>query len=85
MSDDRFRDRSEELKKGEGRSIRPGQWLGLIAVVLFVIFVVQNTAKGTMEVFFWNLTLPVWVFFVGVFLLGAVFGWFAKGRRVKKR
>ena len=85
MSDQEYRDRGEELKKGEGSSIRPGQWLGLIAVVLFVIFVVQNTGDGTMEVFFWDLTLPVWVFFVGVFLLGAVFGWFAKGRRAKKR
>lgn len=84
MSDQDYRDRDKELRKGEGSSIRPGQWIGLIALALFIIFVVQNTNDGSMEVLFWELTLPVWVFFVGVFLLGAVFGWFAKGRRAKR-
>ena len=58
--------------------------VALVLLVLVVIFIFQNTARGRINVFFWHVTLPTWVWLAGVLvvgvLVGSLFPWFRPRR-----
>ena len=62
-----------------------GTILGIGAAVLALIFIVQNTGSGTVEFLFWDVTMPTWVWALGLFLLGGVSGYFFHWRRRRAR
>ncbi len=55
----------------------------VVAVILFVILVVQNTGVVTLHLLFWKLTMSRIILLCLVGLIGFVAGYFA--RRVSKR
>ncbi len=55
---------------------RPSRKLvvGAILLVLALIFVFQNTARGRVNVLFWHASLPAWIWLLVIFLIGVVVG-----------
>ena len=62
-----------------------GTVVGVGAAILALIFSVQNTGSGTVEVLFWDFTMPTWVWALLLFLLGGVSGYFFHWRRRRAR
>lgn len=62
-----------------------GRIASLVALVLFIIFVLQNTDEGTVEFLWMDLTLPAWIYLVVIFALGVIVGWFSKMRSIKRK
>lgn len=83
MSDEGIRDRAAELERGPTMSA--GRIASLVALVLFIIFVLQNTDEGTVEFLWMDLTLPAWIYLVVIFALGVIVGWFSKMRSIKRK
>ena len=56
-----------------------------VLVVLALVFVFQNTKRGRVNVFFWHVTLPAWIWLLVIFLVGVVVGsvfpWFRRQRK----
>lgn len=65
--------------------LSPKQIAALVAGVLAVIFIFQNTATGRIHFLFMSFEAPVWIFFAVLLLVGAAFGWVFRGRRDKKK
>jgi uncharacterized integral membrane protein len=42
--------------------------------VLAAVFVFQNTAKGQVNVLFWTIRMPAWIWLLGVFVAGVAVG-----------
>jgi len=42
--------------------------------VLATVFVFQNTAKGQVNVLFWSIRMPAWIWLLAVFLAGVAVG-----------
>jgi uncharacterized integral membrane protein len=50
---------------------------GIAAIVLAalaLVFVFQNTARRKVDFLFWDMTLPMWVWFLALLAAGAVIG-----------
>ena len=78
MTDNRTNDENSR------RSIlTPRLIIGLAAVAVFLIFVFQNSAQGEIGLLWFNTTAPVWAFFIIVFALGWIAGWFSHSRSKK--
>ena len=73
----------------DGDGTRDGIGFGTIigggAALLALIFVVQNTGSGTVQILFWEFTMATWVWALLLFLLGAVSGYFFSWRRRRAR
>ena len=69
--------------ESSGSRFSSKQIIGLVAVAVFLVFVFQNSAQGEIGFLWFNAQLPVWVFFLIVFALGWIAGWFAHGRSKK--
>ncbi len=65
---------------GRGRRISPKLIVALLVAVLMAIFIAQNRAAVTIQLFTINLTSPLWLILVVVAVLGALIG-FLLGRR----
>lgn len=69
-----------------GAAILKNYWLPILLVVLVVIFIFQNTHDATLHFLMFTLTMPEWLSFTIVLLVGLVVGWFLGGRgKVKKK
>jgi uncharacterized integral membrane protein len=59
---------------------------GLAALAL--LFVFQNTASGKINVLFWSVTGPAWLWLIAIFAIGVVVGslfpWFRRREKPKK-
>lgn len=57
-------------------------------VALAVIFVLQNTGRGRITFWFWEISAPAWIWLIVLFLLGVAVGsmvpWLGLGSRRKK-
>ena len=62
-----------------------GTVVGAGAAILAFIFVVQNTGSGTVQLLFWDITMPTWLWALLLFLLGGVSGYFFHWRRRRAR
>jgi uncharacterized integral membrane protein len=49
---------------------------GIVLGILGLIFVFQNTHSGRINVFFWHVTLPSWVWLLILFVVGVIVGSF---------
>ena len=55
------------------------------SALVALIFIVQNTASGTVQFLFWDITMATWVWALVLFLLGGVSGYFFHWRRRRAR
>jgi uncharacterized integral membrane protein len=69
------------------RSVTPKLVAVAALAVLATVFVFQNTAKGQVNVLFWTIRMPAWIWLLAVFLagvaVGSVFPWLR--RRARRR
>ena len=87
MSDREIRDISDRISDSR-EGLRPGQIVAGVIGVLFIIFVLQNFESGSINLLWFDITMPVWLLTAIVFAMGIVFGWFVKvgsDRRKAKR
>lgn len=45
-----------------------------VIVVLAVVFILQNTAKGDIDFLFWTLSMPAWIWLLVMFGAGVIAG-----------
>jgi uncharacterized integral membrane protein len=67
-------------------SVSPKLVAAVTVAVLATVFVFQNTEKGRVNVLFWTIRMPAWIWLLAVFLagvaVGSVFPWLRRqGRR----
>lgn len=55
-------------------SVQPKLVAVAALAVLATVFVFQNTAKGRINVLFWTIRMPAWIWLLAVFLIGVVVG-----------
>ncbi|MFT3872281.1 MAG: LapA family protein [Nocardioides sp.] len=69
----------------QSRSLSPKMVIALVVAVLALIFVLQNSGRGQVTLFFFELSAPAWLWFVGLFLaglvVGSIFPWFGRSSR----
>ncbi|MGH8953164.1 MAG: LapA family protein [Acidimicrobiia bacterium] len=75
---------TDNRPKEPGSIFTPRLLIGLAAVALFLVFVFQNSAQGEIGLLWFNATAPVWAFFIIVFALGWIAGWFSHRRSNKQ-
>jgi uncharacterized integral membrane protein len=86
MSDDRpVRDVNDMMQPEQRSGVTLGGVLAVIALAIFAIFVFQNMEAGTVTLLWFDVEMPVWLLSVIVFLLGAIFGYGLKARRVRAK
>ena len=66
---------------------RPSRKL-IVSVVLgalAIAFVLQNTGRGRVDLFFWHVTMQAWIWLLSIFILGVVVGsvfpWLRRSKR----
>jgi uncharacterized integral membrane protein len=59
--------------------------LGIVLAVLALVFVFQNTKKGSVNFLFWTVSLPGWIWLLIVFALGLVVGSLVPWLRPRKK
>lgn len=69
---------------GRGFTITPKMVTIAMLAVLAVVFVAQNTEKAKLKLFFFTVTMPRWIAFVLLLLVGAVIGYVGRGIRAKR-
>ena len=67
----------------------PITWRGIVIIiisVLLVIFALQNLQTVSMTLYFWTLTLPVGIIFLGSLVIGVLLGGLIKrgARKLRK-
>lgn len=59
--------------------------VAIVLSVLALIFVFQNTNSARIDLFFWHVTAPTWIWllvlFVGGVVVGSIFPWFRRRSR----
>ncbi len=64
--------------------LSPRMIVGLIIAILALIFVFQNTHRGRVNLFFWSVEAPAWLWMLTLFvagvIVGSVFPWFRRRR-----
>ncbi len=61
------------------------RWLALVLLVLVAVFIGQNRATVSLDLFWLSVRAPQWFALALVLLVGIVVGWVFKGRRVRAR
>ena len=77
---------SQDVARGGiSRFLSPKTITALVLAVLALIFVFQNTGRGTVQLYFWEITAPAWVWTLTLFIAGAIVGslfpWLRRRRR----
>lgn len=76
MHDQDWSDRDERrVVEDDSSGISPTLIGLVVAVVLAVIFIVQNQDETTIDLLFWSFNTAVWVAIVIALVLGALLGW----------
>jgi uncharacterized integral membrane protein len=72
-----------------GAALSGGVVTTLVGGGLLVVFMVQNTEDVTLQLLFWSITVPLWLFTLIVAILGSIvwigFGILRRHRRRKAR
>ena len=66
---------------GRARRFAVRHWLAVVLVVLAVIFVVQNTVRHEIHLFWVTVEAATWLVLTVIFLVGVVTGWLLHRRR----
>ncbi len=68
-----------------GRMVSPKTIGAVLVGVLALIFVFQNTSSGQVNLYFWHITAPAWLWLVLLFgagvVVGSLFPWFRRRQR----
>jgi uncharacterized integral membrane protein len=59
--------------------------VAIVAVVLLLVFVLQNADDAKVDLLFWDVTLSLWAVIVIGAALGFLVGWFLGRSRMKRR
>ena len=57
----------------------------LVLIVVAVIFILQNTARREINLLFWSVSLPTWIWLLAVLLIGVIIGSMFPWFRPKKK
>jgi len=57
----------------------------LVLIVLAAIFIAQNTGSGKINLLFWSVSLPTWIWLLAVLLIGVIIGSMFPWFRPKKK
>jgi uncharacterized integral membrane protein len=69
---------------GRGFTITPKMVTIVVLAILSVVFVFQNTDKAKLKVIFFTVTMPRWIAFVLLLVIGAIIGYVGRGIRAKR-
>lgn len=83
MTDDQTRNIDESGAKGSDLNV--GRIVALIALVVFLIFILQNTQEISIQLIWMTVTFPVWLIGVIVFVLGVIVGYYTKSKKVRAK
>jgi uncharacterized integral membrane protein len=79
MADDE-RDRPAQQRTYTGKVV-----LWVVVAVLVVILILQNNRDVRVELYFWDVTVSLWVLLLGTLVVGMLLGWalpkLRRGRR----
>jgi uncharacterized integral membrane protein len=80
---------SEVPQKRAWRRIKltPRLTVGIVIAVLALIFIFQNTNRTRVDLLFWHVDRPAWLWllivFAAGFIVGSIFPWFRRRARTK--
>lgn len=57
----------------------------VVVAILVTIFIAQNRTRMELRLIFFKLSMPVWVAFTMLVVLGIGIGWMLKSQRLKRR
>ena len=70
-------------------SVSPKLVAAVAVAVLAIVFVFQNTAEGQVNLLFWSIRMPAWIWLLAVFLsgvaVGSAFPWLRRRARRDSR
>jgi uncharacterized integral membrane protein len=66
---------------GEDRTLTPRMIGTIVAVILALVFIAENTAKTDIRFIIPKVQAPLWVALLVTFVCGAAAGWFAARSR----
>lgn len=76
---------SQPMSSESGFKITPRMVIITVVAVMAVIFVFLNRDSTTFSFLLFDLTMPTWIAFLGLLLVGAAIGFFARGKRDKRK
>lgn len=76
---------SQSQPPDTSNGLSPKQIVAILLGVLAVVFVLQNRADASINLLWITVTMPVWVAFAGLLVVGIVIGYLLAGRRAKRR
>ena len=57
---------------------------GIVIAVLALVFVFQNTGEGRIDILFWSVSMPTWIWLLVIFVagvaVGSLFPWMRRRR-----
>ncbi|WP_054813581.1 hypothetical protein [Nocardia arizonensis] len=71
---------TETKKRSVLARISPTRWLALGLTVLAVVFVLENRAQVSIEILLINITAPMWLILLTMFLIGWAVGLLTRRR-----
>ncbi|ORI24362.1 hypothetical protein [Rhodococcus sp. 1168] len=71
--------------KDRALSIVRTHWISIILVILAAVFIAQNRYSTTIELFWLNVTSPLWLILLVLFAVGFAAGRLGAGRKVPKK
>ena len=83
MTDDQIRNIDETSPRES--SFNVGRIIALLALIVFLVFVLQNTQDSNVELLWMTVNLPVWLVAVILFVLGVIVGYYSKSRKVRAK
>ncbi|ORI18943.1 hypothetical protein BJD99_19710 [Rhodococcus sp. 1163] len=60
-------------------------WISIVLVILAAVFIAQNRYSTTIELFWLNVTSPLWLILLVLFAVGFAAGRLSAGRKVPKK
>ena len=70
----------------KNHEISPKLIIGVVIGVVALIFVLQNTRSGRINLLFWHVTAPAWLWLIILFgagvVVGSLFPWFRRKKKV---
>ncbi|WP_226920798.1 LapA family protein [Georgenia subflava] len=65
------------------RGVSASTWVGLALAVLAVVFVLQNQAVASIQLFWVSVRAPIWLALLAVFLVGWLVGALVRHNRAR--
>ncbi len=79
----------DEHVEREWESVNEKSRVGLIivgiAALVFLIFMLSNTASADIQFFGWQVDMPEWLLFTILFILGVIVGWVGSSLRRRSK